>query len=310
MDKYIVGIGAANVDIVGKSFNSLIMKDSNPGTMLFSVGGVTRNVCENIARLGANAHFIGALGDDYYGQVIVDYSTKAGIDMSDCLVVKGAGSSSYTAILDESGDMALALSDMRVINNLTPDFIGSRADVIKNSELIIFDPCLPEETIDFIIKEFGEETPLFCDPVSTSYAKRLKPYTGKLHTIKPNKMELAVLADHPTETIQQMKQACQILVDKGVKRIFVSLGKDGCLYYDYTGTFLTRKLTPVEQMVNASGAGDSFMAAAAYGFLHDFSIEKTIDYALAAGIAAITSKATINPDISVEMLENIIKERG
>ncbi len=41
---YVLGIGAANVDITGKSKKQLIMKDSNPGFMHVSVGGVTRNV--------------------------------------------------------------------------------------------------------------------------------------------------------------------------------------------------------------------------------------------------------------------------
>ena len=52
MPKEIVGIGAANVDIMGESAARLVMEDSNPGTLSVSVGGVTRNVCENTARLG------------------------------------------------------------------------------------------------------------------------------------------------------------------------------------------------------------------------------------------------------------------
>lgn len=56
---YAVGIGAANVDICGRSKNPIIMADSNPGAMSISLGGVTRNICENLARLGRQrkAHF-------------------------------------------------------------------------------------------------------------------------------------------------------------------------------------------------------------------------------------------------------------
>ena len=50
---YIAGIGGANVDIHGKSDNKLIMRDSNPGTLHMSLGGVCRNICENLALLGA-----------------------------------------------------------------------------------------------------------------------------------------------------------------------------------------------------------------------------------------------------------------
>lgn len=49
---YIAGIGGANMDIHGKSDRQLIMRDSNPGSLHTSLGGVCRNICENLARLG------------------------------------------------------------------------------------------------------------------------------------------------------------------------------------------------------------------------------------------------------------------
>ena len=62
MPKEIVGIGAANVDIMGESAARLVMEDSNPGTLSVSVGGVTRNVCENTARLGLPTRLITTVG--------------------------------------------------------------------------------------------------------------------------------------------------------------------------------------------------------------------------------------------------------
>ena len=49
---YIAGIGGANMDIHGRSDRQLIMRDSNPGSLHTSLGGVCRNICENLARLG------------------------------------------------------------------------------------------------------------------------------------------------------------------------------------------------------------------------------------------------------------------
>ena len=62
MPKEIDGIGAANVDIMGESAARLVMEDSNPGTLSVSVGGVTRNVCENTARLGLPTRLITTVG--------------------------------------------------------------------------------------------------------------------------------------------------------------------------------------------------------------------------------------------------------
>ena len=87
------------------------------------------------------------------------------------------------------------------------------------------------------------------------------------------------------------------------------MGEDGCFYMDQQGRQLHRKLKPLDQMVNATGGGDAFMAAVIYSYLHDLDLDQTLDYALAAGLAAISHERTINPYISIDMLEKILKER-
>ena len=64
-----------------------------------------------------------------------------------------------------------------------------------------------------------------------------------------------------------------------------------------------------KKMVNASGAGDALMAGFIYGEINNLDINQTIDYALAAGIAAIRSPSTINENMSISLLEDIIKEK-
>ena len=52
MAGYVVGIGAANLDVHGRSINSIKLRDSNPGRLNMSAGGVTRNILENMSRMG------------------------------------------------------------------------------------------------------------------------------------------------------------------------------------------------------------------------------------------------------------------
>lgn len=67
---YIAGIGGANVDIHGQSFAPLIMRDSNPGRLHLSMGGVMRNILDNLTRLGEACQIVTAVGDDAYGQML------------------------------------------------------------------------------------------------------------------------------------------------------------------------------------------------------------------------------------------------
>ncbi|MGI6608188.1 MAG: carbohydrate kinase family protein [Erysipelotrichaceae bacterium] len=278
--------------------------------MSISVGGVTRNVLENLARIGYPCKIITAIGDDNNGKFIKDYSTKAGIDFSCALTVKNENSSSYLCILDEKGEMYISISDMHIVNNITIDYLKKMEDIIEKAKIITVDPCLNEEVLDYICHKFSNKKEIFCDPVSTAYAKRIKKYLPYIHTIKPNKMELEILSDYCISSHQDVVEACKILIKKGIKRVFVSLGKAGCLYYDYSGNCHARAFKEVD-MVNASGAGDSFMAAVIYSYVNNFEIEKTLDYALAAGIIAISNENTINPDMGLDKIEEIIsKERG
>ena len=104
-----------------------------------------------------------------------------------------------------------------------------------------------------------------------------------------------------------LEQAGKKLIEKGLKTLYISLGRDGCLYMDENRT-LRRKMKPVEEMVNASGAGDSFLAGVLSGILHGCSTEEALDYGLAAGRLAVQSNEAISPALNLETLKKIIKE--
>ena len=88
-EPYVLGIGAANIDVHGKSRAPIVMRDSNPGRLRTSAGGVTRNVLENLARLGVRTRLVSAVGADLYGEMVLRQSAAAGIDISEVLTVPG-----------------------------------------------------------------------------------------------------------------------------------------------------------------------------------------------------------------------------
>ena len=106
---YIVGVGAANADIHGRSRAAVNLMDSNPGTMRVSVGGVTRNILENAARLGLDARLVSAVGGDVFGRLILARSAAAGMYVSNVLVLPDAASSTYMTVLEPSGEMFVAV---------------------------------------------------------------------------------------------------------------------------------------------------------------------------------------------------------
>lgn len=309
MSKYVVGVGAANVDVHAASRNPIVMRDSNPGRITVSSGGVTRNIMENLARMGARAYMISALGDDVFGDKIRADAAAAGLDITRSLTVKGARSSCYTAVVDEGGDMFVAASDMSIVKNLTPEFLDSNRELLRGAAAVVTDGCLDPELMRYLVRDAACGAPMFADAVSTSYARTIARFAGEFFAIKPNRMELEILADMPVTNDAELERAADAVIAKGVQKLFVSLGERGCYYASANGERMYRALKPVDIMADATGGGDAFTAAAVYAFINGFDAEKTLDYALAAGIIAISSESTINPAISAQLIEKTIKER-
>ena len=299
-ERYVVGIGAANVDLMGRSREPLVMEDSNPGFISMSVGGVTHNICENAARMGAAVRLITAIGDDVYGEKIRQECGAAGIDTSNFMVAEGDSSSTYLSLHDVNGEMSLAMSDMRVLQKLSVAFLQGRHKLLRGASAIVMDAGLPQEILDYVAATYGGDIPVFVDPVSTTYARKLTGNLHGYHTLKPNRLETEIIAGRSIRSAEELRCACRALIGGGLSRVVVSLGREGCFYLDAEGRALRAKGRPMDQVVNATGAGDAFMGGLVYASLTGLSPEKTLIFATAASRMAISHQNTINPNISAE----------
>lgn len=303
---YIAGIGGANVDIHAKSDQTLVMRDSNPGMLYTSLGGVCRNICENLALLGAQVKLVTVVGDDYRGKSILEGCTRAGIDMSAVRVLPGERSSSYVSVMDEQGDMLLAMSDMHIIKRLDAALVDDNAKLLCDADMVICDGNLSAQTVERLCEVCL--SPLYLDPVSTAWAKEIKPFIASFDTIKPNALELEALSGCPCTTVEEIEHAADVLIRQGVRRVFVSMGADGMLYKGREGTIYKKCRRPFDRMLNATGAGDASMAGIVYASREGMTAEETLLFAMGAGMVAISSPDTINKEMSVETIEDMIKE--
>ena len=250
---------------------------------------------------------LSCVGDDVFGSYIRRSCVEAGIDIRYLHEAKGAHSSIYLSILDADGDMLVGMSDMRIVQqDLPADYLPSQKQLIQGAKVVTCDPCMGETALLQLLNLCQPSQVVCVDPVSCAYARVVAPLIGRFHTAKPNRMELEILAGMEIRSDADLQRAGEVVLGKGLKRLFVSLGAEGCFYMDDTGAVLRRKLRPA-QMVNASGAGDSFAAAMLYATLQGYDAEKTLDYGMAAGIAAVTHERTINPNMSVPLLESILQ---
>ena len=303
---YVVGIGAANADIYGKSNIKLREHYDHPSIIHTTVGGVTRNILANISKLGIKTKLLTAVGDDLYSDFIISETKKSNIDVKDVIIVKGGRSGIFIQVQDNNNDMHLALCDMSITKHINEKYIKSKDKILRNASAIVLDPSLDNKVLKYILNTYSN-IPIFVDPISDNYALKIKPLLKNIYCIKPNKTELENLSGIEIKTNADLFNA-YLKVNKKVKKLYVSLGKDGCLYKDDKDNLVIKKYKPLDKMVNASGAGDSFFGALVYSFMNDYNEEDTTNNALAAGIITILSDKTINPKMGVKYLRKVIKE--
>ncbi len=139
------------------------------------------------------------------------------------------------------------------------------------------------------------------DSVSTTYADKLIDNMKGIHTLKPNLLEAEVLSGMRIESFDDLKKAASVLLSKGVHRVFISLGRHGVFYADAEGVQRYRCAHPMDQIANATGAGDSFLGALLYAHVRELSLEETLQAAMAVSMLTIQSDATINPLMSAAL---------
>lgn len=295
--EYVTVIGAANIDIIGRSTDPLIPEDSNPGSVRLCAGGVGRNIAENLTRLGANVKLISALGDDAFGKKIVELSEGVGIDMNHCHVRDGGASSTYLAILENNGEMKLALSDMSILDDMPVEHLQKKQMLINNSEIVVLDSGLPEETVEYILANFGGKR-MFLDPVSVGKAKHVKNLISGFDTIKLNRLETEFLSGVSVTGRDSLERAGEYFLNKGVKRVFITMGGEGVFYKTASESGVSK--SPHIAPVNATGAGDAFMAGIVYCTLSGRDNRYTATFASAMARIAIMSENTVSPFMSAD----------
>ena len=300
---YAVVVGGVNVDIGGCSFGKLVEADSNPGSVQVSLGGVGRNIAHNMSLMGLDVRMLTAIGEDLHGQEVAASCASLGIDINHALRLSDAPTSTYLYIADPQGEMALAVSDMRICERITPAYLHSKLSLLENARVVVADANIPAESLAFLAENCT--VPIFCDPVSTTKAERLLPVLDKIHTLKPNRMEAALLAGVPVETKAQVEQAAEVLLQRGVKQVFISCGGDG-IYAASKEERLWQPILP-GQAVNTTGCGDSAMAAIVWSFLEDANLKDTALAAVAAGAITMESAQTINPGMCAKALKTRMK---
>lgn len=282
-------VGGINMDIGGSPAESLVLRDSNPGRVSLRPGGVGRNIAHDLRLLGLEVSLVTALGDDLFGDGLMESCEKLGLDMSMSQIVPHMPSSTYLYLNDAKGDMYAAVADMEISRTISPAYLAPLMERINRASALVLDANLEEETIAFLARE--ARIPIYADSVSRVKSRRLLPALGRLRALKPNAIEALELTGE-----KEPDRAARALIQAGVERVFLSLGQEGMLAAQ--GEELIRLPVLPVRVLNTTGAGDAATAAMVAGDLLGLGLEETARAAMRAGALTTQCTEANNPAIS------------
>lgn len=259
-------IGAANLDRKLRSHAALAMGTSNPATQTESFGGVARNIAENLARLGTPVALLTAIGSDSSGAALLAHAETLGIDTRGALRLDNVSSGTYTALLDQNGEMVVALADMALYDRIDPAFVAARQAQLATAALLVADLNLPLATVEALIEQARRaDAALVLVAVSEPKMARLPQDLSGVRLLILNAGELAARVGRPLDGDAALEAAMREVQAQGVRDVVVTRGAGGVLVT--AGGAIERLQAPPADVVDVTGAGDAFAAGVCWSLV-------------------------------------------
>ena len=267
------------------------------------VGGKGVNVAVVCRRLGLEAQVIGCAGVDGYAKLQAKAKTEGiGCDFH---TVEGAIRVNTKVFpLDGSGVTELNEPGPTLMAEDLDVFFDLAIEKTQGSDFVVITGSLPPGCPAHTYRELIRALKVPCILDVGGEALRLG-VEAKPFLIKPNHHELAATVGHELHTMEDIQAAAQSFVNRGVRHVVVSLGKDGALYVGEEGCFYAPEI-PVE-VKSTVGAGDALVGGLLYGLITGGSMREGFRAGAAAGTASVMTEGTqlIIPDDFMRLIQQV-----
>ncbi|HDD64412.1 MAG: hypothetical protein DRJ32_05595 [Thermoprotei archaeon] len=258
----VIGLGEVCIDWV-----AIVDHLPQPDEKVFAreyklfVGGVTANFLVALARLGAKTAFIGGVGNDRYGNIVLNKLKKEGVDISKVKIWPNRSTAVNFLIVDREGTKVI-IQDMNLKNNV-PDPKDIDLNFILEAKALHITGIKPEASLiamDVAYKS-GIITSFDLEKHVSDYGMDvLKPLLKRTNILLPNKLGLIALTRE-----KDFIKAAKKLMKLGPNIVVITLGEKGCLVVTEKDHFIVPAFKV--KVVDTTGAGDAFNAGFIYAYV-------------------------------------------
>ena len=301
MKSKIYVIGSSNTDMVVKS-NFL----PKPGetvigdTFLMNPGGKGANQAVSACKLGADVTFITKVGNDMFGKKAVNNFKKIGIKTDYIRIDKNNSSGVAIIMVDRSGENSISVAP-GANNSLTIKDVNFIEEKLKADDYVLIQLEIPKTVVEYLIEICNKlKVKLILNPAP--FQKISDYHLSQVNTITPNEIETEYLSGIKVKDNETAKKASEILINKGIKNIIITMGEKGAFYKSssFEGLIPTKKVS----VIDSTAAGDTFNGALVAGLSMKMDMLTSIDFANNAATYSVTKLGAQSSAPSINDLNN------
>ncbi len=288
-------VGGINTDLVVE-----VPRMPSPGETLrgrdvaIYPGGKGANQAVAAARLGADVHLYGKVGDDPFGKRLLDGLRGADVDVSAVEIEPATASGLASIWVDAAGGNAIVLA-AGANGRVDIEYVERRLKRIIEADVILLQLEIPIETVAFLLGVLPPAEPLVVlDPAPAHDLSALP--LSRIGVLTPNEAELRVVSGD-----DDLEAGARRLLDAGIENVVCTVGGEGAVWFASGGS-VARSPAPKVNVVDTTAAGDAFAGALAC-VLPTRSLEEAIPFAVVAGALATTARGA---QPSLPTLEDVL----
>jgi len=283
MTKPIVVVGSINMDLVART-----RQIPRPGETVTGLGfettpgGKGANQAVAVARLGYPVEMVGMVGEDVFGQALLDNLAGAGVGTG--AVERVSGPSGVAPILvAENGENSIVVVP-GANGKVDAAAVDRHSDLIRSAGMVLCQLELPIETVSHVLAQCAEAgVPVMLDPAPA--APLPDAIWNEVAWFTPNETEAAIYLGHESKPEDAAKQ----LLARGLRGVVLKRGAEGAFVAVAGGEAAWVKAFPVEA-IDTVGAGDCFNGAFAVALLEGNDPWKAARFASAAAAISVTQR--------------------
>jgi pseudouridine kinase len=298
-------IGTIFMDCKGFAKQKYNPVGRNLGSVKFVHGGVGRNVAENLANLGIDTSFAASVDRSAIGREITARLAAAKVGTEYLIETEARGMGLWLVVIADSGDLAGSISQMPDLYHLE-NYIGkSGADIVSRSSHIVLELDLNEHITKKVLSLAAEHNrPVYGIPGNLSVIMAHREILGQLDCFICNNVEAERLigVPLPVDNIAALEwELARFVGAHGLGGMVVTLGGDGCVYYDAKeGLAGHQPIFPVT-VIDTSGAGDAFFSGTVMGLMRGLPLKQAVVCGTKVASWTVQSDENTCPELHAKM---------